>query len=128
MACLSSRIPHGEPVTPEKLAMIEQAENLLRDLGFYDVRVRHHEMRGARGEVRGTSNDRLSPLTSDLSLYLARIEVGPSEMAKLLSDDVAGRVAAALKQIGYAHVTLDLQGYRRGSFNQVSSSESRVLS
>jgi uncharacterized protein len=59
---------------------------------------------------------------------LARIEVGPSEMAKLLADDVAGRVAAELKQIGYAHVTLDLQGYRRGSLNQVSSSESRVLS
>src|SRR5204863_6673062 len=42
MACLSSRIPHGEAVTPEKLRMIEQAENVLRDLGFYDVRVRHH--------------------------------------------------------------------------------------
>ena len=44
MACLSSRIPHGEPVTPEKLAMIEAAENVLRDLGFHDVRVRHHEL------------------------------------------------------------------------------------
>src|SRR4029077_11266990 len=44
MACLSSRIPHGEPVTPEKLAMIEQAENILRRLGFHDVRVRHHEL------------------------------------------------------------------------------------
>jgi uncharacterized protein len=45
MACLSSRIPYGEAVTPEKLAMIEQAENVLRDLGFHDVRVRHHELR-----------------------------------------------------------------------------------
>src|SRR5882672_8848054 len=44
MACLSSRIPHGEPVTEEKLTMIEAAENVLRDLGFYDVRVRHHEL------------------------------------------------------------------------------------
>ena len=44
MACLSSRIPQGEPVTPEKLAMIEAAENVLRDLGFHDVRVRHHEL------------------------------------------------------------------------------------
>ena len=43
-SCLSSRIPHGEPVKPEKLAMIEQAENVLKDLGFYDVRVRHHEL------------------------------------------------------------------------------------
>ena len=47
MACLSSRVPYGEPVTPEKLRMIEQAENVLRDLGFYEVRVRHHEMRSA---------------------------------------------------------------------------------
>ena len=128
MACLSSRIPHGEPVTPEKLAMIEQAENVLRDLGFHDVRVRHHELRGARSEVRGVSDARLTLLTSDLSLHLARIEVGPSEMARFLADDVASRVAAALKQIGYAHVTLDLQGYRRGSLNKVSSSEFRVLS
>src|SRR5262249_36041935 len=44
MACLSSRVPHGEPVTPEKLSMIERAEGVLRDLGFYDVRVRHHEL------------------------------------------------------------------------------------
>ena len=52
MACLSSRVPHGEPVTPEKLAMIEQAENVLRDLGFHDVRVRHHEMRSAEFGMR----------------------------------------------------------------------------
>ena len=97
MACLSSRIPYGEAVTPEKLRMIEEAEVVLRDLGFYDVRVRHHELK---------------------LLALARIEVGPTEMAKLLADDVAGRVAAALKKIGYAHVTLDLQGYRRGSTNE----------
>jgi uncharacterized protein len=98
MACLSSRIPYGEAVTPEKLRMIEEAEVVLRDLGFYDVRVRHHELK---------------------LLALARIEVGPTEMAKLLADDVAGRVAAALKKIGYAHVTLDLQGYRRGSTNEL---------
>ena len=52
MACLSSRIPHGELVTPEKLAMIEAAENVLKDLGFYDVRVRHHEMRSAEFGIR----------------------------------------------------------------------------
>ena len=98
MACLSSRIPYGEAVTPEKLRMIEEAEVVLRDLGFYDVRVRHHELK---------------------LLALARIEVGPTEMTKLLADDVAGRVAAALKKIGYAHVTLDLQGYRRGSTNEI---------
>jgi uncharacterized protein len=97
MACLSSRVPYGEVVTPEKLRMIELAEYALRDLGFHDVRVRHHELQ---------------------KLNLARIEVGPAEMQKFLADGVADQIAGALKQIGYAHVTLDLQGYRRGSLNQ----------
>ena len=101
MACLSSRVPYGEPVTPEKLSMIEQAEYVLRDLGFYDLRVRHHELRG-----QGTRVD------------LARIEVGVDEMPKFLNGDTFSRVAEALKKIGYAHVTLDLQGYRRGSANE----------
>jgi uncharacterized protein (TIGR00268 family) len=52
MACLSSRVPYGEAVTPEKLRMIEQAEYVLRDLGFYDVRVRHHELQGAGRDPR----------------------------------------------------------------------------
>jgi uncharacterized protein len=51
--------------------------------------------------------------------HLARIEVGPAEMQKFLTDGVADKIAGALKQIGYAHVTLDLQGYRRGSTNEV---------
>jgi uncharacterized protein len=108
MACLSSRIPTGEPVTPEKLRMIEEAEYVLRDLGFYDVRVRHHEL-GATAQP------------------LARIEVGPKELPKLLADGVSARVAAALKQIGYAHVTLDLQGYRRGSLNETKVANSQTL-
>jgi len=97
MACLSSRVPYGEMVTPEKLRMIEQAEYVLRDLGFHDVRVRHHEMQKQN---------------------LARIEVAPAELAKFLAHGTADRIASALKQIGYAHVTLDLQGYRRGSTNE----------
>jgi uncharacterized protein len=104
MACLSSRIPYGEPVTPEKLAMIEAAENVLRDLGFHDVRVRHHE-HGTRNTEHGTHK------------HLARIEVGTSELPRLLENGLSGRVAEALKKIGYAHVTVDLEGYRRGSFN-----------
>jgi uncharacterized protein len=99
MACLSSRIPYGEEVTPEKLRMVERAEGFLRDLGFHDVRVRHHELKQG---------------------CLARIEVGATEMPGLLSEGVFGRVAEALKKIGYAHVTLDLQGYRRGSLNESS--------
>ena len=114
MACLSSRIPYGETVTPEKLRMIEAAENVLRDLGFYDLRVRHHEL--------SPQSSVLSPQSVDdghkLKIHLARIEVGPSELPRLLENGTASRVAEALKQIGYAHVTVDLQGYRRGSLNE----------
>ncbi len=76
--------------------MIEEAECVLRDLGFYDVRVRHHELKSGN---------------------LARIEIGQDEMAKLFSKGVFPQVAAALKKLGYGHVTLDLAGYRRGSMN-----------
>ena len=107
MACLSSRIPYGEAVTPEKLRMIEEAEGVLRDLGFHDVRVRHHEL---KSEIRNPK--------SEISHALARIEVGPAELPRFLAEDIASRVAVALKKIGYAHVTLDLQGYRRGSLNE----------
>jgi uncharacterized protein len=98
MACLSSRVPYGETVTPEKLRMIEQAEYVLRDLGFHDVRVRHHEMQKQN---------------------FARIELAPAEIPGLLANGRLATVAEELKKIGYAHVTLDLQGYRRGSTNEV---------
>ena len=111
MACLSSRVPYGEPVTPQKLNMIEQAENVLRDLGFYDVRVRHHELRNPAFASTPTA-----PLSAPI--HLARIEVGPGEMQKFLENGASAKAAQALKQIGYAHVTLDLQGYRRGSANE----------
>jgi uncharacterized protein len=107
MACLSSRLPYGEAVTPEKLRMIEAAEYVLRDLGFYEVRVRHHELK--------SETKTLEPTTIQ---HLARIEVGASELPKLLTDGTTTRVAAALREIGYAHVTVDLQGYRRGSLNE----------
>jgi len=111
MACLSSRIPYGEPVTQEKLRMIEQAENLLRDLGFYDVRVRHHELRLA-AEIQALQS-------SSRVRHLARIEVGPGELTRLATHEVAGKVSQRMKEIGYAHITLDLEGYRRGSVNEV---------
>lgn len=98
MACLSSRVPHGEVVTPQKLGMIEQAEYVLRDLGFYDLRVRHHEVKTG---------------------HLARIEVGSTELARLLDPEVMRQVATQLRQLGYGHVTVDLDGYRRGSLNRV---------
>lgn len=102
MACLSSRLPTGEAVTPEKLAMVEQAENLLRDLGFRDVRVRHHSLPQALpgpAPARGPA--------------LARIEVGPTEMTALLAGDTHARVNHALRDLGYLHVTLDLRPYHR---------------
>ena len=97
LACLSSRIPHGEPVTPEKLLMIETAEYALRDAGFYDVRVRHHELRVG---------------------HLARIEVGPDEFQRLLSSQLRESLDATLRAAGYIQVTLDLCGYRRGKLNE----------
>ncbi len=108
MACLSSRIPTGEAVTPEKLRMIEDAEYVLRDLGFYDVRVRHHELNGPAKDSAAKSP------------ALARIEVGPTELPKLLGNELLSQVAEALKKIGYAHVTLDLQGYRRAGTNMIA--------
>jgi len=97
MACLSSRIPYGEAVTPAKLKLIEEAEYVLRDLGFYDVRVRHHELKQGQ---------------------LARLELGPTELSKLLANGAHEQVAQALRRLGYSHVTLDLLGYRRGSLNE----------
>ncbi len=124
MACLSSRVPYGETVTPEKLRMIEQAEYVLRDLGFHDVRVRHHEMKvtGDQWQMTGshpaTAGDlvtrHLLPVTC-----LARIELAPTEIPALLANGKLAIVAEELKKIGYAHVTLDLLGYRRGSTNEV---------
>lgn len=97
MACLSSRVPYGEAVTPEKLAMIERAENILRDMGFREVRVRHHELKAG---------------------HLARIELGSAEMGRIFQNEAFEATGRALRQIGYSHVTLDLQGYRRGSLNE----------
>ncbi|HTD67775.1 MAG TPA: ATP-dependent sacrificial sulfur transferase LarE [Candidatus Limnocylindria bacterium] len=109
MACLSSRIPYGERVTPEKLRMIEEAENVLRDLGFHDVRVRHHEI----GGPRSSAADEKIAIT-----HLARIELGAIEIPRLLGSEAFTQVATQLKTLGYMHVTLDLAGYRRGSMNE----------
>lgn len=100
MACLSSRIPYGEPVSPEKLRMIEAAENALRDLGFHDIRVRHHELKTGA---------------------LARIEIGPDELPRVFENGASAKVAASCKAAGYVHATVDLEGYRRGSLNAVAT-------
>jgi uncharacterized protein len=92
-ACLSSRIPYHSEVTPEKLAMIERAEDALLALGFRVCRVRHH------GDV-------------------ARVELGPDEMARALEPATRDAIVGGLKAVGYRYVTLDLQGYRMGSLNE----------
>ena len=100
MPCLSSRIPYGEEVTREKVGMIEKAESVLRDLGFRDVRVRHH----ANGP-------------------LARIEVALGELDRLHESETLTRVYASLKTIGYARVQTDAKGYRRGNLNPTNLTE-----
>ncbi|HXG54938.1 MAG TPA: ATP-dependent sacrificial sulfur transferase LarE [Vicinamibacterales bacterium] len=91
-ACLSSRIPYFTEVTDEKLRMIERAEAVLRGLGFRICRVRHHDT-------------------------IARLELGPAEMARVADPAVAATIDRELREIGYAHVTIDLRGYRLGSLN-----------
>jgi uncharacterized protein len=90
MACLASRIPHGTPVTIERLGQVEAAESALHDLGFHQIRVRHHET-------------------------IARIELSSAaERARLLDPDVCADVVRRLKSAGYQYVVLDLEGYRPG--------------
>lgn len=91
-ACLSSRIPYFSEVTNEKLRMIERAEAVLRELGFRICRVRHHDT-------------------------IARLELGRDEIARALEPAVADAIDRELRAIGYAHVTVDLRGYRLGSLN-----------
>lgn len=95
-ACLSSRIPYGQVVTIEKLSMVDKAEIALKRMGFRQVRVRHH------GEV-------------------ARIEIAEEELPNSLNPEMARRMSAALKELGFKYVALDLEGYRTGSLNEVLS-------
>lgn len=93
-ACLSSRVPYGTAVTPELLHKIEQGEAVLREMGFRQFRVRAH------GE-------------------LARIELASDEFERGLDPELAKQIGARLKQIGFAFVALDLEGYRQGSLNSL---------
>ncbi|MDR1766713.1 MAG: ATP-dependent sacrificial sulfur transferase LarE [Lachnospiraceae bacterium] len=93
-ACLSSRFPYGHEITRGKLSMVEMAEQFLLDEGFAQVRVRHH------GDI-------------------ARIEVPGPERARFFDTGFMDRVDARLREIGFQYVSLDLQGYRTGSMNEV---------
>lgn len=93
-ACLASRFAYGEKITGEKLAMVDQAEQLLLDLGFTQMRVRIH----------GT---------------LARIEVLPEDFPRLAEPALRREIAEKLKTYGFSYVTADLAGYRTGSMNEI---------
>ena len=92
-ACLSSRFVYGETINEKKLGMVDKAEQLLLDMGFHQVRVRIH------GNI-------------------ARIEVLPKEIAKIVEEENRTKIASKLKEYGFDYVTLDLLGYRTGSMNE----------
>ncbi len=96
-ACLSSRFPYGSPITPEKLKMVESAEEYIRSLGFRTVRVRHYE-------------------------NTARIELDSTEISLIFQKDNREKIIGKLKGIGYIYITIDLEGFRSGSMNEVLTS------
>jgi uncharacterized protein len=91
-ACLASRIPYGTSVTPQRLRQIDDAESGIKALGLWQVRVRYHET-------------------------LARVEIGPAELERAFA--LRAEISAACKRAGFAFATLDLDGYRVGSNNEV---------
>ena len=97
MACLASRVPYNEPITEEKLGMVEKAEGFLQAMGFIQFRVRCH------GSI-------------------ARIEIAPEEMTKVLDMSIMKDINDKLKNAGFQYVTLDMQGYRTGSLNEILKS------
>ncbi len=92
-ACLSSRLPYGTEVTPERLLLVERGEAALRELGFRQFRVRLHDK-------------------------LARVELALDEMPRAQEPAMAAAIVQGLKQAGFAYVALDLEGYRQGSLNE----------
>jgi pyridinium-3,5-biscarboxylic acid mononucleotide sulfurtransferase len=94
-ACLSSRFPYGQGITRENLTKVDSAESFLRDLGFRFFRVRHHDDK------------------------TARLEIGPKEIHRLFDNALREQIVAKLKELGFVYVTLDLQGFRSGSMNEV---------
>ena len=91
--CLSSRIAYGTTVTIERLQNVDRGEEILRELGFREFRVRHHDT-------------------------LVRLEISPAEMDRVLQKDVIDQLAARFRELGFKYVTLDLHGFRSGSMNE----------
>lgn len=101
--CLVSRLQYGLPITTERLRQVDEAEQVLRRLGFVEVRVRHHDT-------------------------IARIEVRPLDVPKLLAEPVRAKVIGRLKALGFRFVTVDLEGFRSGSLNESLSDEQKKAS
>jgi len=91
--CLSSRIAYGTPVTIERLNRIDRGEEILREFGFREFRVRHHDT-------------------------LVRIEIAPTEMDRALNREIVDSLAQKFRELGFKYVTLDLHGFRSGSLNE----------
>ena len=115
-ACLSSRIPYGTMVTRDRLARIAALEGELRKLGLRQLRVRWHSIGGDAPKANDAG-------ASDAAI--ARIEVAQDELARAF--EARDAIVAAGKRVGFAYVTLDLQGYRTGSHNEVLPSAARRL-
>jgi len=94
LACLSSRLPYGQRITLESLRQVELAESLLKHHNFRQVRVRHHQT-------------------------IARLEIPKEDFARLIGSSVLEDVVTKLKELGFTYITLDLQGLRSGSMNEV---------
>jgi uncharacterized protein len=95
-ACLSSRFPYGVQITEEKLKIVDQGEEQLRAMGFRVFRVRYHD-------------------------HIVRLEFGQEDLKKALNPEMAALLASKFKSLGFKYVTLDLEGYRTGSANEVLS-------
>jgi uncharacterized protein len=103
LACLASRFPYGTEISAGRLTQVEKAEDLLRSLGFGQLRVRYHG-------------------------NLARVEVEPAEIGRLLDTDLREAVVRGIKEAGFVYVTLDLQGYRTGAMNETLPRPDRASS
>jgi uncharacterized protein (TIGR00299 family) protein/uncharacterized protein (TIGR00268 family) len=101
-ACLSSRFPYGEEINPERLGIIDKAEQFLLDIGFHQVRVRYHG-------------------------NLARIETDADGFALMSSQEIREKIQAALKEMGFTYIALDLLGYRTGSMNETLPLTPRIF-
>jgi uncharacterized protein len=100
--CLASRVTYGLEVTEQRLKQVEEAEDFLRELGFIEFRVRHHDT-------------------------IARIEVRSEDMEKITTEPECKKIVEKLKSIGFKYVTIDLQGFRSGSLNELLTKEQKQI-